>query len=282
MGARCRMIWIPRLVVGPDGQGMLSRTTTHDVSVLPVQTPAYRFLSPSGSWTAAVFNVSLDGQLLVDDEYRQTFHVEGSTLRVTGFVITIDGRALPHDLTLDGFTSILATLTRDQTHTVALLPLQGPYTLRAQPPPLPTYRFMVDADGTVVLLDPGPLVFRADGGPPAGVRSPVSELRRSVDDAEIEFDRFDTLVNTNTALAGQFGPARNVAKQRLDDARSVLAQAIAEEPPIWADSDPFRRCWSRSGWRCATYPTNNSPTPKRRSRFASYPTTSPCTPSNPN
>ena len=68
MDARCTMTWIRRPYVGPDGSGMLSRTTTHDVSVPPVQTPAHPVPVPSGSWTAAAFNVSLDGQLLVDDE----------------------------------------------------------------------------------------------------------------------------------------------------------------------------------------------------------------------
>ena len=71
--------------MGPDGSGMSSRTTTHDVSVPPVQTPADRFLSPSGSWTAAVFNVSLDGQLLVDDEISADLPRRGVDPAVTGF-----------------------------------------------------------------------------------------------------------------------------------------------------------------------------------------------------
>ena len=71
---------------------------------------------------------------------------------------------------------------------------------------------------------------------PTRPRSPVSALRRAADAAEIEFDRFDALVNTSAALAAKFGAARDTAKQRLDDARSALAQAIAAEPPIWADA----------------------------------------------
>ena len=153
--------------VGPDGSGMLSRTTTHDVSVLPVQTPAYRFLSPSGSWTAAVFNVSLDGQLLVDDEYRQTFHVEGSTLRVTGFVITIDGRALPHDLDPRGWyvgPDGSGMLSRTTTHDVSVLPVQTPaYRFLSPSGSWTAAVFNVSLDGQLLVDDEYRQTFHVEG-----------------------------------------------------------------------------------------------------------------------
>ena len=90
--------------------------------------------------------------------------------------------------------------------------------------------------GNPNLIFPGQVLAIPGVAAPTRPRSPVSALRRAVDAAEIEFDRFDALVNTSPPLAAKFGAARATAKQRLDDARSALAQAITAEPAIWADA----------------------------------------------
>src|SRR5690349_5484379 len=65
--------------VDADGGTTLSRASTHQLNVLPLPSPAYRFLSPAGAWTAGVFNVSVDGALEVDPSLAQTFAAAGNT-----------------------------------------------------------------------------------------------------------------------------------------------------------------------------------------------------------
>ena len=223
--------------VAPDGTTTLSRASTHQINLLPLQTPVYEFYSPAGAWTAFAFNLTADGQLVVNPQPVPGVSVSGTTLTITGIPVTIDGRTLPQDLALDGFAGTVGVLTRDHTHTVALLALAGPYRLLAQPQPGPAYRFIVHVDGTIVLLDAGPLVYSSAAAVPSP-SSGVSQLRRAVDTAEIELDRYDALANTTSALAAEFGPPRDGARQRLAAARSALHDAVNQQPPIWADSAP--------------------------------------------
>ena len=116
--------------------------------------------------------------------------------------------------------------------------------------------------GNPNLIFPGQVLAIPGVAAPTRPRSPVSALRRAVDAAEIEFDRFDALVNTSPPLAAKFGAARATAKQRLDDARSALAQAITAEPAIWADA-PAGACVAGAGANGGALPAQRATTGRR-------------------
>ncbi len=215
------------------GATTLSRNTTHQVTVLPLQAPVYRFLTPAASWTDAAFNVSPDGQLQVAPEDARNFVVTDDVLTVRGYAIRIEGRALAHGLSLDGFSAIMPMLSTNQT--LVLLPLMAgtPYIVREQPAQEPAYRFLVNSDGTVTPLDPGPTLSRT--GPASGRL--LSELRRAVNAAEIAYDRFDFLVNAGPAQAATYGTAYTAAQQSLATARAALASAASAELPLWPGDD---------------------------------------------
>lgn len=217
------------------GATTLSRTTTNQVTLLPLEAPAYRFLTPAASWTDAVFNVSPDGQLQVAPRHARTFAVNGDLLTVNGYAVRIDARGLAHSLSLDGFAAITPQLTRNQTLVLLPLMVSTPYILRGQPAQTPTYRFVVNNDGTVTQLDPGPALIRTE---PASGRL-VSELRRALTAAEIAYDRFDYLVNAGPTQAATYGAQRTAAQQNLTAARAALSAAATAQLPLWPGDDPL-------------------------------------------
>lgn len=73
------------------GAEILSRSRTHDLKLVPAA--GYTF-----QLTARIdfqFDVTVDGQVAVDDRYAGFATASGRTLTISGYRIMIDGRAFP-------------------------------------------------------------------------------------------------------------------------------------------------------------------------------------------
>ena len=110
---------LPTGMAGPDG-AFLSRATVNTLTIIPAT--GYGFQPGSGIVADLQYGIGLDGRLVVDPRYAGFAQVNGQLLLLSGYLITIDGRALSHDLLplLAGWTD--GELSSTSTHQLALLP----------------------------------------------------------------------------------------------------------------------------------------------------------------
>ncbi|MEV0372461.1 galactose oxidase early set domain-containing protein [Streptomyces sp. NPDC050636] len=98
---------------------VLSRTSTHELTLMP----AAFGVALAGVFADFTFVLSTDGQVSVEPRFAGFAEASGRTLTIHGYRITIDGRALSHDLTpfLLGNADVLS---RTSTHELTLIPAQ--------------------------------------------------------------------------------------------------------------------------------------------------------------
>ena len=89
-------------------------------------------------------------------------------MKIEGYRITVDGRALSHDLR--PIVTGASVLSRDRVHELSLMP--ATYVLRVEREAATEIRLKVDANGNIALLDvPGGLIVMRPVPPPATLRS---------------------------------------------------------------------------------------------------------------
>jgi hypothetical protein len=113
---------MPPSVVG------LSRHSTHEFTFIPG--PYHFRLQANTSYPIEAdfwLNVNADGQVVVDPRSAGIATATDRTLTINGHRVTIDGRALSHDLQLVGMvgSDVAADLPRDRTHEFTLIPGAG-------------------------------------------------------------------------------------------------------------------------------------------------------------
>lgn len=126
---------------------ILSRTQIHSLALIPGT--GYSFRAAPDAIANFSFNVEAKGQVAIAPEYTGFAKTDGTTLTLYGYPITIDGRALSHDLRLYliGNEDILP---RSQTHQLTLIPTTG-YTFWPTIRDLANFRFDLSLAGQIVL-----------------------------------------------------------------------------------------------------------------------------------
>ncbi|MEU9305075.1 galactose oxidase early set domain-containing protein [Streptomyces sp. NPDC048269] len=125
---------------------VLSRTSTHDLTL----TPGTYAIALAGVFADFAFMVGMDGQVSVEPRFAGFAEASGRTLTIHGYRITIDGRALSHDLTpfLLGNGDVLS---RTSTHELTLMPAEFAIALAGV---IADFRFVLSTDGQVSVEPP--------------------------------------------------------------------------------------------------------------------------------
>ena len=131
------------------GALVLPRDSTHELTLVPAA--GYTFRPTPGFFADFQFALDVDGQIVVEPRYSGFTAVNGRTLTISGYQITIDGRLLSHDLGL----FLLGNrdreiLPRDSTHELTLIPAAG-YILQPTPGFFADFQFALDVDGQIVV-----------------------------------------------------------------------------------------------------------------------------------
>ncbi|OAS86950.1 MULTISPECIES: hypothetical protein [Metabacillus] len=133
------------------GADVLSRERTHDLTLVPAM--GYGFQPASGIVADFHFGVTVDGQVMVDERYAGFSEVNGSfrsTLIINGYRITIDGRALSHDLLPVSMLGNSDILPRERTNEFTYIPAAG-YGFQPAAGIVADFQFHVTTDGKVVV-----------------------------------------------------------------------------------------------------------------------------------
>ncbi|MFF8407563.1 Ig-like domain-containing protein [Streptomyces sp. NPDC015684] len=139
------------LTLGLPGAVSLPPDRVHSLRLLPAA--AYRLRVDAGAADGYLdFSVTSDGQveLALDGEAAGIAEAAGSTLRVQGRTVTVDGRSLSHSLLPVGVPDDEAGvfLSPSTVHRLTLLPAIG-YAFHAAPGVAADFSYTVRADGTV-------------------------------------------------------------------------------------------------------------------------------------
>jgi hypothetical protein len=128
---------------------ILSRHQTHPLTLIP--TAGYTFWPTIRDLANFRFDLSLDGQIILDPKYADVAMVQADVLVLKGYPITIDGRSLSQDLKLDliGNTD---NLSRNQTYPLNVFPAKG-YAFQPAAKIPENFQFEVDLNGQIV-VDP--------------------------------------------------------------------------------------------------------------------------------
>ena len=143
---------------------------THEFTYIPAA--GYGFQPAAGIVADFRFDVDVDGQVVVDPRYAGFATASGRTLTINGYRVTIDGRALSHDLLplLLGWTG--GALSNASTHELTLVPAVGGYTFLATDGSGNLFTLTLDIDGTVSVSPAG------TGGLVAQTHDPIVRLQR--------------------------------------------------------------------------------------------------------
>jgi hypothetical protein len=148
---------------------VLSRDTTHELTYIPAA--SYGFQPGPGIVADFQFGVTVEGQVVIDPRYAGFAAVDGRTLTINGYRITIDGRELSHDLLPLNQFGNGDVLSRDRVHELSLIPASA-YVLRAPDNLEIQFRIKVDTNGGIGILDvPGGLILTRPVPPPATLRA---------------------------------------------------------------------------------------------------------------
>ncbi|MEY9987994.1 hypothetical protein ABIE67_000026 [Streptomyces sp. V4I8] len=163
--------------------GPLSRASVHELTLMPSQ--QYMFILARGM-ADFHFAVTPDGRVVLDPRYSRFAVASWRTLTISGFAVTVDGRALPHDLMpeLPGWSA--GALSRNAAHQVTLIPA-AIYVLTAVGAPGVRFQFSLGVDGAIVRLD-GPDALVLSLAAPLPPRGSPFALRRALDVARLEHD----------------------------------------------------------------------------------------------
>jgi hypothetical protein len=146
----------PIMIGGSD----LSRDRTHELTLVPAA--GYGFYPASGIVADFRFDITVDGQINLNPRYMEFALANGRTLTVNGYRVTIDGRALSHDLLPVSMLGGIDVLTRDRTHEFTYIPAAG-YSFQPAAGLVADFCFDVDVNGQVV-IDPRYAGFAAASG----------------------------------------------------------------------------------------------------------------------
>ncbi|MFI1701516.1 hypothetical protein ACH419_36955 [Streptomyces bobili] len=163
--------------------GPLSRASVHELTLIPSQ--QYMFILARGM-ADFHFAVTPDGRVVLDPRYSRFAAVSWRTLTISGFAVTVDGRALPHDLMPELLGWSAGVLSRSTAHQVTLIPA-AVYVLTAVGVPGVRFQFSLGVDGAIVRLD-GPDALVLSLAAPRPLRSSPFALRRALDVARLEHD----------------------------------------------------------------------------------------------
>ncbi|MER7780441.1 hypothetical protein ABTZ21_36560 [Streptomyces sp. NPDC096191] len=163
--------------------GPLSRASVHELTLMPSQ--QYMFILARGM-TDFHFAVTPDGRIVLDPQYSRFAVASWRTLTISGFAVTVDGRALPHDLMPELLGWSAGVLSRSAAHQVTLIPA-AIYVLTAVGVPGVRFQFSLGVDGTIVRLD-GPDALVLSLAAPLPPRGSPFALRRALDVARLEHD----------------------------------------------------------------------------------------------
>ncbi|WP_406088855.1 hypothetical protein [Streptomyces sp. NBC_01013] len=163
--------------------GPLSRATVHELTLMPSQ--QYMFTLARGM-ADFHFAVTPDGRVVLDPRYSRFAVASWRTLTISGFAVTVDGRALPHDLMPELLGWSAGVLSRSAAHQVTLIPA-AIYGLTAVGVPGVHFQFSLGVDGTIVRLD-GPDALVLSLAAPLPPRGSPFALRRALDVARLEHD----------------------------------------------------------------------------------------------
>jgi hypothetical protein len=125
----------------------LLRDRTHEMHLLPAS--SYGFYVERGILADFLFGVDANGQVIVDSRFAGFAQADGRTLKILGYRLTLDGRALSHDLKPIVIESFLP---RDRTHELTLIPAFR-YTFQPAAGIVADFFFDVDVSGQIV-IDP--------------------------------------------------------------------------------------------------------------------------------
>ena len=144
------------LVPLPPQAPLLPRTRVNQLTLMPAT--AYLLQGNVGAIASWTYQVTVDGNVKLDPDFSFATAL-GNTLTITGHRITIDGRALSHDLLL--LPVGLPFLSRAETHAVTLMPAD--YMFQAGNAAVANWTFGVGKDGNVT-LDPTLASFATASG----------------------------------------------------------------------------------------------------------------------
>ncbi|MCX5327887.1 hypothetical protein [Streptomyces sp. NBC_00140] len=163
--------------------GPLKRTTTHELTLMPGQ--SYMFILARGM-ADFHFAVTTDGRIVLDPRYSRFAVASWRTLTISGFAVTVDGRALPHDLMPELLGWSAGALSRSVAHQVTLIPA-AVYVLTAVGVPGVRFQFSLGVDGVIARLD-GPDALILSLAAPLAPRGSPFALRRALDVVRLEHD----------------------------------------------------------------------------------------------
>ncbi|WP_328876362.1 hypothetical protein OHT76_43520 [Streptomyces sp. NBC_00287] len=163
--------------------GPLSRTSVHELTLMPSQ--QYMFILARGM-ADFHFAVTPDGRIVLDPRYSRFAVASWRTLTISGFAVTVDGRALPHDLMPELLGWSAGVLSHSAAHQVTLIPA-AVYVLTAVGVPGVRFQFSLGVDGAIVRLD-GPDALVLSLAAPLPPRASPFALRRALDAARLQHD----------------------------------------------------------------------------------------------
>ncbi|MEU8679431.1 hypothetical protein [Streptomyces sp. NPDC048560] len=130
--------------------------------------------------------MTTDGRIALDPRYSRFAVASWRTLTISGFVVTVDGRALPHDLMPELLGWSAGVLSGSVAHQVTLIPA-AVYVLTAVGVPGVRFQFSLGVDGVIARLD-GPDALILSLAVPLAPRGSPFALRRALDVARLEHD----------------------------------------------------------------------------------------------
>ncbi|MEU2586917.1 hypothetical protein ABZ612_28980 [Streptomyces avermitilis] len=190
----------------PGNTDVLSRDSTHELTLIP---GTYR-LALVSSVADFAFVLAIDGRVSIEPRYTGFAKAVEQTLTIHGYRITIDGRALSHDLipVLPGNTDVLS---RDSTHELTLIPDQV-YKFLPRDAGI-SFTLTLDIDGTVSVV-------------PGGLTVEHRPLRdRLLDDFTTGLDSFAVPLSATTSrrqTGAMLGGERSTSVTNLASAQGAL------------------------------------------------------------
>ncbi|WP_199307266.1 neuraminidase-like domain-containing protein, partial [Alkalinema sp. FACHB-956] len=130
---------------------ILSRTQTHH-SLNLIPGTGYSFRATPDTIADFSFHVDPNGEVKIAEQYKDFAKTDGNTLTISGYSITIDGRALSHDLRMY-LVGNDAILPHTQPHPLTLIPTAG-YTFWSNFRTLMDFRFDLSISGEILLNQP--------------------------------------------------------------------------------------------------------------------------------
>ena len=235
---------LPQNLLG--NSDVLPRNLANELTYLPAA--GYTFYTASG--IAADFHLDLDvsGQIILNPRYAGFATARGQILTLTGYRITIDGRALSHDLLPQNLLGNSEVLPRNLVNELTYLPAAGYAFQSAQDVPA-DFSFDISTDGRVVVAsrfadftqtDGSRLIFRINMSPNPGESRTFQVVGKVTTDILAILDRLQvaivdknigsdvTLFETLTDFEGNYSTAFIYAgqKQKPDLQARVLRNGV--------------------------------------------------------